>query len=639
MKITILDFDDIKNPLLNGGQARVTYELGSRFSALGHRVEVISSRYPGSVDRQELGIVYKHIGIGTKWLRLNNLVYIFALPFHVPHLKADVILECFTAPVSTMFTPLWTKIPVVAVPTSFEAERFFRRYGLPFHWVQNLGLRLYRYFLPYSEYFAQKMASVNPRCISRCVPLGVSAQFFAIRPQAPRHILFLGRMDIGQKGIDLLLQAYARIPQSSRLPLVLAGHGPDLGQVVRLVSRLKLSGQVKVVGPAYGRKKAILLSQAAFTVIPSRHEGFCLFALESLAAGVPVVSFNIPGLSWMDSSVSIKAKAGDVGSLSRSMVRAVSTSRNPDFRRRCRNFARSFTWDKVARMYLEFFTQIRQLSRRSTPARPLGTVLNRAKQIAYSALYAWDRLTARFRPHVLILCYHSLSGGNWKYGTSPAQFRSQIQVLLDQGYTPVTLSQVQSYFEKGNLLPHKSLVITFDDGYADIASLSGFLLRRGIKPALFVLSQPRVKNKPGIPAAARLLTLSQIKKLKNQGWEIGCHTATHQDLSRLDQAGLDREILRSKKQLEKQLGHKVSFFAYPHGQYSPAVVSAVAGAGFKLALTVDNARLTPTTSPLLVPRVGVERVSGVGEFLRYASASAVGLRKILAWTGIWRVMA
>jgi hypothetical protein len=124
MNITILDFDDIKNPYLGAGQAKATLEVGKRLAKKGHKITVICSRYPGSKDRREDGITYKHIGISSKNIKVSNLFYILLLPFTLRSINADVIMECFTAPVTTLLSPLFTKIPVVALSTSFEAERF-----------------------------------------------------------------------------------------------------------------------------------------------------------------------------------------------------------------------------------------------------------------------------------------------------------------------------------------------------------------------------------------------------------------------------------------------------------------------------------------------------------------------------------
>ena len=48
LHIAFLDFDDLRNPLLSGGQARATYEVAYRLVKLGHKVTIICGRYPGS---------------------------------------------------------------------------------------------------------------------------------------------------------------------------------------------------------------------------------------------------------------------------------------------------------------------------------------------------------------------------------------------------------------------------------------------------------------------------------------------------------------------------------------------------------------------------------------------------------------
>src|SRR3989344_9043319 len=148
LTITFLDFDDIRNPILGGGQAIATKEVGSRLARMGHQVVSLCSRYPGYKNREENGIFYKHIGLGTKWVKLNNLFYILLLPFAVRNLKSDIIIECFTAPISTLFSPLFTKIPVVALPSMFNAQEFSNKYHLPFYLIERLGCRFYKYFLP-----------------------------------------------------------------------------------------------------------------------------------------------------------------------------------------------------------------------------------------------------------------------------------------------------------------------------------------------------------------------------------------------------------------------------------------------------------------------------------------------------------
>ncbi len=358
LQIVFLDFDDIRNPLLGAGQARATFEVGRRLAAKGHSITSICSRYPGCNDRTEGGIRYRHIGLGSNNIKLNNLAYIFAIPSAVRKLKADIIIECFTAPISTLFSPLWTKIPVVAIPTSFEAERFAKSYHFPFDLIEKFGLRYYKYFLPYSSYQEKKMKNINQHVISMIVPEGVGEEFFAIKRAQPKHILFLGRFDIDQKGIDILLNAYAKKQDEIHFPIVIAGKGPDEKKIISTIKSLKLEKKVSIVGEAYGEKKEKLLAEAVFVAMPSRHEGFSLFSLEALASGAPLVVFDIPGMSWFNGSVSLKAKPFDIDQYGDLLIKASSIFPTKKMETAIKEFARKFSWDFVADQYESFFLKI-----------------------------------------------------------------------------------------------------------------------------------------------------------------------------------------------------------------------------------------------------------------------------------------
>lgn len=358
LHIVILDFDDIRNPLLNAGQARATFEVGKRLVKKGHKLTVISSRFPHFQNRIEEGIEYKHVGLGTKNIKLNNIAYILTLPFIVSRIKADIIVECFTPPISTLFSPLFTKIPVVGLPTMFSAGQFAKKYYFPFELVEKFGCRFYKYFLPYTEFFDQKMKKINPQVTSKIVPEGVGEEYFEIKKKKAKHILFLGRFDIAQKGLDLLLQAFQKSAKDISYPLVIAGKGPDEEKIKTMIAKLDLQDRVKIVGPAYGKKKFKLLSESLFVALPSRHEGFSLFALEALASGLPLATFDIPGLSWATNKVALKAKTFDVSDYAQILKKISNNKLLLQMGKNARNLAKQYTWENVTNQFEKFFQEV-----------------------------------------------------------------------------------------------------------------------------------------------------------------------------------------------------------------------------------------------------------------------------------------
>jgi glycosyltransferase involved in cell wall biosynthesis len=134
------------------------------------------------------------------------------------------------------------------------------------------------------------------------VPNGTSPEDYAdmpppgtLRTLHPRlredpFVLFLGRLH-EQKGINLLLGAFQIVAKKHpTVRLVIAG--PDFGRSAEIQSRTVAAGiqeRLLMIGPVFGRQKLAALADATCFCLPSRHEGFSLAVLESLAVGTPVI--------------------------------------------------------------------------------------------------------------------------------------------------------------------------------------------------------------------------------------------------------------------------------------------------------------------------------------------------------------
>jgi glycosyltransferase involved in cell wall biosynthesis len=101
-----------------------------------------------------------------------------------------------------------------------------------------------------------------------------------------RVFMFLGRLDPWQKGLDLLLKAFARARLANAALVIV---GPDdratHRRLARLAERLGISAGVLFKGAAFGPERANLLAAADIFVHPSRWEGVSLSVLAAAAAG------------------------------------------------------------------------------------------------------------------------------------------------------------------------------------------------------------------------------------------------------------------------------------------------------------------------------------------------------------------
>ncbi len=259
---------------------------------------------------------------------------------------------------STMCSPLFAKTPVVALPTSFDAKRHADLYHIPIlTTIERLGARSYRYFMAYTQKYLDKMRAYNPTINARIIPEGVGDEFFAIKLKSPKYILSLGRIDINQKGLDLLIEAYAKIKHKT-YPLIIAGKGNDVTALHTLIEKHKLEKHIKVLGAAFGEAKTKLLQEALYVVMPSRNEGFSLFSLEALASGLPLVTFDIDGFSWATSTAVAKAKAFDTDEYARLLEMNMKHNIISKKRTLARESVRAFTWDRVAKEFSDYFTYI-----------------------------------------------------------------------------------------------------------------------------------------------------------------------------------------------------------------------------------------------------------------------------------------
>lgn len=361
LHIAFLDFDDLNNQLLSGGQARATYEVAYRLVKLGHQVTIICSRYPGAKDYTKNGIYYKHIGLGSSNIKLNNAAYIASLPFTVSKFQCDVMIECFTAPISTLFSPVFTKIPVIGMPTMFEAKEFAKKYHLPFHWIEAFGAKQYKYFLAYSILNKKKMEKLNPNIHTRIIPNGVSEKSFAINASEKPYAFFIGRIDIRQKSLDTLIDACALLPKNFPIKIIIAGNGPkeDEQALKKMIKQQGVSSFVEFIGRVDGKKKEQLLANCMFGVYPSRFEDFPLVPLEFAGMGKPIVCMDVDGLAWVPNDVAIKAQPGDAKSLAEALLTmTIDKHKRAERKKNARPFAKQYGWNNIAKQYAEYCHEV-----------------------------------------------------------------------------------------------------------------------------------------------------------------------------------------------------------------------------------------------------------------------------------------
>lgn len=189
---------------------------------------------------------------------------------------------------------------------------------------------------------------------------------------------------------------------------------------------------------------------------------------------------------------------------------------------------------------------------------------------------------------------------------SPDRFERQVRWLARAGFTGIRPSDWLMRRRDAKALPRKPVLLTFDDGYADLADYAFPVLRRhGFAAAVYIVTG----QVGGVNAwdmergygRLRLLTEEQILEAASQGIEFGAHGRVHADLTALSGEDLQDEVAESGRRLAGILGRRALSFAYPYGAHDELVRGRV-GETFDLAFTVEEGLNELGTDPLRLRR-------------------------------------
>jgi glycosyltransferase involved in cell wall biosynthesis len=300
--VVISSFDSPGNPHYNGGGAVVVDMLARSLAPHFNVTVVTAGRRRGTVMRN--GVRHLELPLGWAGPHGGQLLFHALLPFATRGIRHDLWIESFTPPFSTSFLPLFSPGRVLGWAQTLSAAEMWSRYRLPFFLVERFGLRFYRNVIVVNPADGDRVRRCHPSASIQVIPNCIDLpQLDQGPPGAGKHILYLGRIDMVVKGLDLLLPAYER--SGLALPLLLAGSGTPSEE--RKLARLlgATAGDVRWIGHVTGRRKQELLAASAFMVLPSRHESFGLAALEAMSYRKPVVHFDLPSLRWMAGDVRV----------------------------------------------------------------------------------------------------------------------------------------------------------------------------------------------------------------------------------------------------------------------------------------------------------------------------------------------
>jgi peptidoglycan/xylan/chitin deacetylase (PgdA/CDA1 family) len=242
---------------------------------------------------------------------------------------------------------------------------------------------------------------------------------------------------------------------------------------------------------------------------------------------------------------------------------------------------------------------------------------------------------------VPILMYHEVTPhpepAFARYTVTARAFARQMRWLAAFNYRPVdmdTLMRARLGLER---LPHRAVVISFDDGLQGCVDHAVPVLREHGFTAVFYLVAGLMGDRTAwlrqeLGIDLPIMSWDTARRLAADGFQCGAHTLTHPRLAGLEPAQVRRELAEGRQRLEDQLDGPVLHLAYPFGSFDAAVRREAEDAGYLTACSTRAGLSGPEDDLLALQRVpiyGGETLLDFAWRVRTARSLPVRVRRAL----------
>lgn len=244
--------------------------------------------------------------------------------------------------------------------------------------------------------------------------------------------------------------------------------------------------------------------------------------------------------------------------------------------------------------------------------------------------------------HAVVFVYHRFGEPKYPSTNTPvAAFKAQLDYLAAHGFHVWSLPRLVRALQAGRPVPDKTVALTVDDAFQSVYDNAWPLLRAHDFPVtVFVSTQVVDRHYPAY------MTWAEMRTMQRQGATFADHSVTHPHplLRKTGESDADwqqrmrGEVLDAQKRLQRELGAKANadpkLFAYPYGEYSPALAKLVTGLGF-VAFAQASGALGEPLDPRALPRFPIDtHFDALDLFARRAVARPMPLASAAPWSPV-----
>jgi peptidoglycan/xylan/chitin deacetylase (PgdA/CDA1 family) len=201
----------------------------------------------------------------------------------------------------------------------------------------------------------------------------------------------------------------------------------------------------------------------------------------------------------------------------------------------------------------------------------------------------------------------------------PEAFDEQLAELKRRNYQSITLDQWIAYREKRAGLPHRPIIITFDDGYRSTYHTAWPTLQRyGFSATIFLVASliGRTNAWDVDERQEPLLDENEIREMQNGGITFGSHTQSHAALTKIPLEEAARELADSRAALESLLGRPVTTLCYPFAKQNRAIRRLARETGYAAAVIGRGGTNRVWTNQYALRRIKVDTSTTIGKLTR-----------------------
>lgn len=193
------------------------------------------------------------------------------------------------------------------------------------------------------------------------------------------------------------------------------------------------------------------------------------------------------------------------------------------------------------------------------------------------------------------------------------ELREQAEYLVNNGFTSLTMREIQYFMEDRAQVPAKSYGFTMDDGHESVYKYAYPILKEyGINATMFIIGG---WMDPTLPY--------ELWEMREEGIELQSHSfLMHQGGcsgmghgGRLMCVGYDDGVADTIQSYEYVDGGFV--YCYPFGDVNENAITIMKDSGTKLAFTTEFGKIHPGMDVLRLPRIRVTGGAGMNQYINH----------------------